>query len=196
MEALAKLCNAAVVLPFTAGEPSKNHHSIDNIRPNDGSISGLILVSSVFVIVILSMIGIEFVGPHVDKTTKYIIIHSYLGIVIFQAIFVCIKHLLMYRRRLSQIKEKMKSTSNVKNMFLWFFTIGSIFFSLTKIVRTVQCKKQKFEEFKMIGCMNTNVTYYNSYEIVYVSFNSIQIIFILVQSCFLQTFTSFRFISS
>ncbi|CAC5375932.1 unnamed protein product [Mytilus coruscus] len=39
------LFNAAVVLPFTAGEPSKTHHSIDNIRPNDGSISGLILLS-------------------------------------------------------------------------------------------------------------------------------------------------------
>lgn len=79
---------------------------------------------------------------------------------------------------------------------MWIFTIGSIFFSLAKITSAVQRKKQIFEEFKRIGCIDKNITYDPSYEKAYVSLQSIQIIFCLVQSCFVQTFISLRFKSS
>lgn len=183
-------------MPFTAGEPNENNYRNNNIRPHDGRISGFILVSSVFVIVLLSMLGVEFVDHKSDKNSKYIPIYSYLCIVIFLAIIVCVGTLFIYRRRQTQITERVKPTTNVKYIFLWIFTIGSIFFSLAKITSAVQCKKHIFEEFQRIGCIDKNITYDPSYEKSYVSLQSIQIIFCLVQSFFVQTFISLRFKSS
>ncbi|XP_071154770.1 uncharacterized protein [Mytilus edulis] len=196
METFKKLLNAVVVLPFTAGEPSENHNSIDNIRPHDGSISGLVLLLSVFVIVILSMIGAEFVDLQTDYLVQYITVHSYLCIVIFLAIIVFVKYLILYQRQHSQITERIRPTSNVNKIFLWIFTIGSIVFSFAKIIRTIKCKNHTYKEFERMGCMDTNGTYYTDYDKVYISFQCIQIIFFFVQSCFVQAFIPFRFTRS
>ncbi|CAG2201334.1 unnamed protein product [Mytilus edulis] len=189
MESLAKFFNAAVVLPLTAGEASQNHHSTDNVRSHDGSISGLILLSSVLVITVLSMFGVQLVDSEKTEMMTYFTIYSYLCVVIFLAIVVCIAHLINYRLRDAEILTtagNRNTNFKVKFLFLWIFAIGSSLFTLAKIISTVHCKEKTFEERKKEGCLDKNSTYDTSYEVVKVSFHCIEIIFYIIQSWFLQ----------
>ncbi|CAG2225419.1 unnamed protein product [Mytilus edulis] len=189
MESLAKFFNAAVVLPLTAGEASQNHHSTDNVRSHDGSISGLILLSSVLVITVLSMFGVQLVDSEKTEMMTYFTIYSYLCVVIFLAIVVCIAHLINYRLRDAEILTtagNRNTNFKVKFLFLWIFAIGSSLFTLAKIISTVRCEEKTFEERKKEGCLDKNSTYDTSYEVVKVSFHCIEIIFYIIQSWFLQ----------
>ncbi|CAC5397986.1 unnamed protein product [Mytilus coruscus] len=189
MESLAKFFNAAVVLPLTAGEASENHHSTDNLRSHDGSISGLILLSSVLVITVLSMFGVQLVDSEKNETMTYLSIYSYLCVVIFLAIVVCIAHLINYRLRHADILTtagNVNANFKVKFLFLWIFAIGSILFTVAKIISTVRCKEKTFDERKKEGCEDKNSTYDTSYEIAKVSFHCTEIIFYVIQSWFLQ----------
>lgn len=189
MESLAKFFNAAIVLPLTAGEASENHHSTDNVRTHDGSISGLILLSSVLVITVLSMFGVQLVDSEKTEMMTYFTIYSYLCVVIFLAIVVCIAHLINYRLRHAEILTtagNRNTNFKVKFLFLWIFAIGSILFTLAKIISTVRCEEKTFEERKKEGCLDKNSTYDTSYEVAKVSFHCIEIIFYIIQSWFLQ----------
>lgn len=120
------------------------------------------------------------------------LIYLYLCVVIFLPIVVCVVHLIIeYRWRQASfsstsLNEKKKTTSKVKFVFLWIFTFGSILFSLAKIICTICCHEDLFDEHKQIGCIDKNATYDKSHEVATVSFHCLQIVFYIVQSWFLQ----------
>lgn len=102
MESFAKFLNAARVIPLTSGGVSENYYSRGNFRPHDGSISGLVLLSSVLLISVLYMFGVQLVE---DEKIKNHQIYSYLCIVVFLVIAVCVVHLVIeYRLRQADVE--------------------------------------------------------------------------------------------
>ncbi|VDI37845.1 Hypothetical predicted protein [Mytilus galloprovincialis] len=202
MESVAKFLNAAIVLPFTAGDASENQINNFNIRPHDGSISGMILISSVLVIVFLAMFGIRLVDSKVNKTIPYLTLRSYLCVTIFLAIVVFIAHFIIYR--VNRVKHrnlaltclsKLDAVAQLKLVFLWIFTFGGILYASVKVIR-VPCKANTLKDYRNIGCIDNNFTYYKDYEEASITFHCLQISFYFIQSCFIHFFIRFSFRSS
>lgn len=136
------------------------------------------------------MFGVQLVDKDKDETMTNHLNYSYLCVVIFLAIVVCVVHLIIeYRSRQASVLSTSfneKYNSKVKFVFLWIFTFGSILFSLAKIICTICCHEDLFKERKTRGCIDTNVTYDRSHDVATVRFHCFQIIFYIVQSWFLQ----------
>ncbi|XP_052077167.1 uncharacterized protein LOC127715169 [Mytilus californianus] len=202
MESVAKFLNAAIVLPFTAGDASENQINSDYIRPHDGSISGVILISSVLVIVFLAMFRIRLVDSKVNKTIPYLTLRSYLCVTIVLAIVVFISHFIIYRvKRVKLITLpltcflKVGAITKLKLGFLWIFTFGGFVYALIKVIR-VPCKANTLKDYKSVGCIDKNFTYYKDYEEANITFHCLQISFYFIQSCFIHFFIRSCFRSS
>ncbi|CAC5423035.1 Uncharacterized oxidoreductase SA2266,Uncharacterized oxidoreductase MXAN_5909,Uncharacterized oxidoreductase SSP1627 [Staphylococcus saprophyticus subsp. saprophyticus ATCC 15305 _ NCTC 7292],Uncharacterized oxidoreductase Lmo0432,Uncharacterized oxidoreductase SAR2567,Uncharacterized oxidoreductase SACOL2488,Uncharacterized oxidoreductase Lin0452,Uncharacterized oxidoreductase SAS2370,Uncharacterized oxidoreductase SSP0419 [Staphylococcus saprophyticus subsp. saprophyticus ATCC 15305 _ NCTC 7292] [Mytilu len=187
MEYVAKVVNAAFVLPFTAGDASENQHTSTYIRPHDGSISGIIILSSVLVIAFLAMFGIRLVDSEVNKTKPYFTMHSCLYVTIILSIIVFIAHFIIHRVNREERSRKADAIAKLKLGFLWIFTSGSILYALAKIIR-IPCKEKIVNEYRSVGCIDKNITYYNGYEGANISFHCTQILFYILQSSFIHFF--------
>ncbi|CAC5423034.1 unnamed protein product [Mytilus coruscus] len=187
MEYVAKFLNAVIVLPFTAGDASENQHTSAYIRPHDGSISGIIILSSVLVIAFLARFGIRLVDSEVNKTKPYFTMHSYLYVTIILSIVVFIAHFIIHRINREERPRKADAIVKLKLGFLWIFTSGSILYALAKIIR-IPCKQKIVNQYRSVGCIDKNITYYNGYEEANISFLCTQILFYILQTSFIHFF--------
>ena len=200
MECCHKVLNAAFVLPLTAGHASDRHHNTDNIRPHDGSSSGLIMLSGLLVVIFVCLFGSASLDDPLSMNENYAVFsikHIYLCVVTLTAVITCVVLLVVNRSTaLVQQKEHADNTVTIKLTFLWIFTIGSIFFSLTKIINTLRCERKEFKDFQNAGCINGTVKYNTAHEIADISYQFSQIIFYVVQAVFIQMFAHFCFKNS
>ncbi|XP_063414489.1 uncharacterized protein LOC134696565 [Mytilus trossulus] len=187
MEYLANFLNAVIVLPFTAGDASENQHVSTYLRPHDGSVSGIIILSSVLVIAFLAMFGIRLVDANVNKTKPYFTMHSYLYVTIILSIVVFIAHFIIHRVNRADRSRKADAIAKLKLGFLWIFTSGSILYAFVKIIR-IPCKENIVNQYRSVGCIDKNSTYYNGYVEANISFHCTQILFYFLQSLFIHFF--------
>ncbi|XP_052077173.1 uncharacterized protein LOC127715173 [Mytilus californianus] len=162
----------------------------------------MILISSVLVIVILAIFGIRLADSEVHKTIPYLTLRSYLCVTIVLAIAVFIAHFIIYRvKRVERITLpstcliKVDAIAKLKLRFLWIFTFGGILYASVKVIR-VPCKAKTINNYKSVGCIDKNFTYYKDYEEANITFHCIQISFYFIQSCFIYFFIRSSFKNS
>lgn len=187
---LRTVFHSTVVLPFTAGHPYKKG---TGLRPYDGSISGYILLISC---ILVTFLGI-FLSATIECGLRELMTKEvFLCIAVFIATVACIGIWVVSERKPSNItlRSHQDVTVTLKIAFLWIFTIGSIIYSALEIMKSIQCDNinQPFvNTFK-----NCSYSVNFPHKAINISFQSIQIVFYLIQSAFIHKFAAFQLYNS
>lgn len=188
-----EVVDAVFIIPFTAGRlpqsESENRQSEQNKKVHDGSISGIIILTSILVVTFVVLFGIASFEHPTDKTFTGSSVGSkqvYLSICFLIAAVTCIVFMIVHRLRNSIANPHTQDRFflRIKLSFLWIFTGITVFYSAVKIINAISCYP-KVTTSHEIGCKNSTVSS-PEYESVIVMYKIVQILFCIVQSTFVQ----------
>lgn len=170
------------------------------MKVNDGSISCIIILSSILVVPFVVLFGIasfehpsvesfggSFVGP---KTV-------YLSICFLIAAVTCIVFIVANRLtdNIADLHTKDRFFHKIKLSFLWIFTGFTVFYSTVKIIKTLTCYPQETDGQQTENAECKTVPSSDN-DAVLISYKVVQILFYIVQSTFVHRFINYQFCAS
>ncbi|CAG2202363.1 unnamed protein product [Mytilus edulis] len=195
-----EVVDAVFVIPFTAGRLSQlesgNRKSERKEKVHDGSISGIIILTSVLVVTLVVLFGIASFEYPTDKTFAVSSIGSkqvYLSICFLVAAVTCIVFMIVHRLRNSVANALTQDRFflRIKLSFLWIFTGITVFYSAVKMMKAITCNPNVTTSHQS-GCNNSTVVSPED-ESVTVMYKIVQILFYIVQSTFVHRFMNYNF---
>ncbi|CAC5406612.1 unnamed protein product [Mytilus coruscus] len=195
-----EVVDAVFVIPFTAGRlfksESGNKQSEREEKVHDGSISGIIILTSILVVTFVVLFGIASFEHPTDKTFAGFSVGSkqvYLTICFLIAAATCIVFMIVHRLRnsIANALTQDRFFLRIKLSFLWIFTSITVFYSAVKIIKAITCYSNVTTSHQ-IRCKNSTAASPENDSVI-VMYKIVQILFCIVQSTFVHRFINYNF---